>query len=317
MKNYSPNIALPVLPAHWWVAVLLALSCAVVWAQCTSKPGSPAATETRSAIESLNRQIETAYRTKNAAALAAFYDKTVTYIPEYEPVLYGAADIKAFFTNWFHAADIKSYEKSIYEIVPIGSDYILESGTFVLDYATEQIYKGKYMIIWKRQPASSWKILAEAFGADTQVKSQDMPYASVTVPEKDPLDSTQVRPAFAPILDAFNKGVVRAVLEGDGEARAAEFCEDGIYMPHFDPMQIGMAKIRPYMLKTYKPNVFTYNTNTFREIFAAGDYAFLSGHFKVGSHRPGNDWGFEGNMCNLMKKCADGQWRIFRQLAHN
>jgi hypothetical protein len=33
--------------------------------------------------------------------------------------------------------------------------------------------------------------------------------------------------------------IVKAVLTGDGEARAKEFTTDGIYMPHFDPMQVG------------------------------------------------------------------------------
>lgn len=88
-------------------------------------------------------------------------------------------------------------------------------------------------------------------------------------------------------------------------------------MPHFDPMQIGMSMIRPYMLKTYQKNVFTYVINTYREIFATNDYVFLSGHFKVGCDRPDSHWGFEGNMSNLMKKGPDGQWRIYRQLAHN
>jgi ketosteroid isomerase-like protein len=111
-----------------------------------------------------------------------------------------------------------------------------------------------------------------------------MPYASVTVPEKQKLDSNQVDAAFAPMLNAFTRGVTQAVLTGDGAARAAEF---------------------------------TYNINTFREIFATGDYLFLNGHFKVGCDRPGSHWGFEGNMSNLMKKGADGQWRLYRQLAHN
>ena len=253
----------------------------------------------RTDIEAINRRIETAYKTKNADTLSAFYDAAITYIPEYKPVLYGAEDVKNFFTAWFSATNSISYEKKIYEVQEIAG-YLLETGTFSLTYSRgsggSEPYNGKYLIMWKRQAPHQYTILSEAFGAATQVKPEDMPYASVTVEEKQKLDTNKIDPSFAPILNTFDKGVVQAVLDGDGKARAAEFTEDGIYMPHFDPMQIGMSMIRPYMLKTYQKNVFTYDIDTYREIFATDNYVFLSGHFKVGCDRPDSHWGFEGNI---------------------
>lgn len=118
-------------------------------------------------------------------------------------------------------------------------------------------------------------------------------------------------------IGEFDKGVVKAVLTGDGEARANEFTIDGIYMPHFDSMQVGMGKLRPYMLRTYTHSSITYVKDTFHEIFDTGDFVFLSGHFEVGFGQAGNKGSFEGNMSNLMKRSQDGKLLMYRQLAHN
>ena len=56
---------------------------------------------------------------------------------------------------------------------------------------------------------------------------------------------------------------------------------DGIYMPHFDPMQVGMEKLRPYMLRMYTGSSITDVKDTFHEIFDSGEFVFLSGHFEV------------------------------------
>ena len=110
---------------------------------------------------------------------------------------------------------------------------------------------------------------------------------------------------------------MKAVLTGDGEARAKGFTIDGIYMPHFDPMQVGMGKLRPYMLRTYTGSSITDVKDTFHEIFDSGGFVFLSGHFEVSFDNGGNKGSFEGNMSNLMKRSKEGKLLMYRQLAHN
>jgi ketosteroid isomerase-like protein len=88
-------------------------------------------------------------------------------------------------------------------------------------------------------------------------------------------------------------------------------------MPHFDPMQVGIENLRPYMLRTYTGSSITYVKDTYFEIFDSGDFVFLSGHFDVGFGNGANKGSFEGNMSNLMKRSKDGKLLMYRQLAHN
>jgi ketosteroid isomerase-like protein len=162
----------------------------------------------------------------------------------------------------------------------------------------ETYYNGKYMTMWKRDSQGKLKIISEALGSDKYIDREDMPYAAVVVEEID-------------------KGVVNAVLTGDGEARAKEFTIDGIYMPHFDPMQVGMEQLRPYMHRTYTGSSITYVKDTYHEIFDSGDFVFLSGHFEVAFGKGAHKGSFEGNMSNLMKRGKDGKLLMYRQLAHN
>jgi hypothetical protein len=93
--------------------------------------------------------------------------------------------------------------------------------------------------------------------------------------------------------------------------------KNGIYMPHFDRMLVGMDVIRPYMLKTYRPGTLAYVKNTYREIFNLGEFVFINGQFKVGWDNARNKGSFQGNMSNLMERGKDGKLLMLCQLAHN
>ncbi len=162
-------------------------------------------------------------------------------------------------------------------------DYVLEIGNFNLAWSAKpgekKNYNGKYMIMWKRDASGRLKIISEAFGSDKFIKPDEIPYASVEVKENRKPDTNILSQKLLPEIEEFDKGVVKAVLTGDSEARANEFTTDGIYMPHFDPMQVGMEKLKPYMIRTYTHSTITEVRDTFREIFDTGDFVFPGGHF--------------------------------------
>jgi len=277
--------------------------------------------KTKAELETINSRIEYFYTKEFADSLLGFYDKSFTFLPEYKPEIYMGKDLQKFYTDWFKAVEIKAYKKNIYEVEAIAG-YILEIGNFSLRYSikpgTENEYTGKYMTMWKRNAAGKLNILSEAFGSDKHIGPEDIPYAMVEVKKSRFLEKNIVSKKLQPAIEEFDKGVVKAVMDGDGAERANEFTKDGIYMPHFDPMQIGMDRIRPYMLKTYsKAGVFAYVKDTYREIFDSGEFVFISGHFKVGWDNARNKGDFEGDMSNLMKRGADGKLLMYRQLAHN
>ena len=271
-------------------------------------------------LEAIDSNMADFFLKANVDSLVGFYNREFTYLPEFKPPIYETEDLQKFYTDWFKSQQIEFYNKRIYAVENI-ADYVLEIGNFHLGYSTKpgpgNYYKGKYMTMWKRDSSGRLKIISEAFGSDEYIKPEDMPYASVEVKETRKLDESILSQKLRPEIEEFDKGVVKAVLTGDGEARANEFTTDGIYMPHFDLMQVGMERLKPYMLRTYTHNAITDVKDTFREIFDTGDFVFLSGHFKVGFANGANKGFFEGNMSNLMKRDRNGKLLMYRQLAHN
>jgi ketosteroid isomerase-like protein len=271
-------------------------------------------------LEAIDSSMTDCYLKANADSLVVFYNKEFTYLPEYKPPIYETSDLQKFYAGWFMSQHIEFYKKKIYAVENIAG-YVLEIGNFHLGYSTKagagKYYNGKYITMWKRDGSGRLKIISEAFGSDKYIKPEDMPYASVEVKETRKPDENILSQKLLPEIGEFDKGVVKAVLTGDGEARANEFTEDGIYMPHFDSMQIGMAMLKPYMLRTYTHNNITSVRDTFFEIFDTGDFVFLSGHFKVGFANGVNKGFFEGNVSNLMKRNENGKLLMYRQLAHN
>lgn len=274
----------------------------------------------RDEVEKINTRIEYFYNNEVSDSICSLFSKEFTYLPEYKPIITNVDDLRTFFGDWFKAVTIKAYKKNIYEVQVI-SGYILETGTFNLQYSTalnaNAEYLGKYMVMWVRNRTGKLSILSEIFGSDKGINPEAMPYATVKVKANTSLDRNTVVKKVQPEIEEYDKGVVKAVLDGDGNARANGFTTDGIYMPHFDKMQIGMDVIKPYMLNTYKPGVFTYVIDTYHEVFDTGDFVFLNCAFNVGSDRSGQTGGFTGNMSNLMKRGKDGKLLMYRQLAHN
>jgi ketosteroid isomerase-like protein len=295
----------------------------IIGCQQPVKPASEKAAESTLQIElqTIDSNMANFYLKANADSLVGFYDRSFIYLPEYEPPINKTAELQKFYAEWFKSQPLLFFDKQIYSVEKI-ADFVLEIGTFHMGYSKkpgpENYYNGKYMTMWKRDNLGKLKIISEAFGSDTYIKPEDIPYASVVVEEtKKPEEVNVLSEKLRPEIEEFDKGVVNAVLTGDGEARAKEFTIDGIYMPHFDPMQVGMEKLRSYMLRTYTGSTITYVKDTFHEIFDSGDFVFLSGHFEVGFGEGGNKGSFEGNMSNLMKRSKDGKLLMYRQLAHN
>ncbi|HEY4874844.1 MAG TPA: hypothetical protein VIH86_04680, partial [Puia sp.] len=160
------------------------------------------------------------------------------------------------------------------------------------------------------------KILSEIFGSDKSIDPSKMPYASVAVKENGLLKKNMLRKDLGVEMQIVDTVMVQSILNGDGATRAKGFADDGIYMPHFDKMQIGMKEIKPYMVKTYQRGFITEVINTYHEIFAVGEFVFLDGHFKVYLENANGRSSFEGDMSNLMIR-KNGKLLMLRQLAHN
>lgn len=274
--------------------------------------------EFRTEIEAINTRTEQLYITENINLLTDLYTEHLTFFPEYKRAIFDKEKLKKFFIDWFRTGDVKAYRKDIYT-VEVYSDHVLEIGAFNMSYSSvhhsEGAYKGKYMILWKRDEEGKLNIVSETFSADSYIDPEAVPYASVQVKESNSVSALHnINRELLHEIEAFNAVVLKAVAEGDGDARARGFTNDAILLSNSDSMRVGMDAIRTKMLKTYTPDISFQVKHTYNRIYDLGDYVFVNGHYK-------GEWGdsarggkFEGNMSSLMKKTESGNLLMHRQL---
>jgi ketosteroid isomerase-like protein len=285
-----------------------------------SKNEDPDVEKVKAKLAVINKRIKNCFEKKQVDSLINLYAQEFYYLPEYKQAITNTNDLRNFYNDWLGLVSIKNYEKKIYDVKLIPG-YACEIGTFNLDYLKQNgdgaSYTGKYMMMWKINDDGSLRILSEIFGSDRSINPNKMPYALVMVKENDLLKKNILGKKLAGEVGTFDSVVVQSILNGDGSARAKGFADDGIYMPHFDKMLVGMKEIKPYMIKTYQRGFITAVTDTYHEIFDVGDFVFFDGHFKVDLENANGRSSFEGDMSDLMIRGKDGKLLMLRQLAHN
>jgi ketosteroid isomerase-like protein len=272
--------------------------------------------DSRIELEAINSRIEQLYLTKDVKALTSLYADQFTFFPEYKPAIFEVKALNKFFKDWFTAGDIRLYKKKI-SIVEVYSDHLLELGTFSFHYTSiknpQGEYKGNYMVLWKSDNDGKLSIISETFGADTYIEPEVVPYADVQVEEINSIAIDNVNKKLIAEVEEFDAVVLKAVANGDGNARADGFTKDAILLPNFDSILVGMETIRPKMLKTYTPNMSYIVKHYYNRIYDLGDYVFVAGQYKGGWGDSTQGGRFEGNMSNLLKRTKNGKLLMHRQ----
>ena len=236
-------------------------------------------------LETLNRRIEQLYLKEDVNALTSLYARQFTFFPEYKPAIFEIKALNEFFKDWFTVGDVKLYKKKI-SAVDVYSDHLLEVGTFSFHFSSiknpQGEYKGNYMVLWKRDNDGKLSIVSETFGADTYIEPEVVPYAEVHVEETNFTAIDNVNKKLIAEIEEFDAVVLKAVANGDGNARAEGFTKDAILLPNFDSILVGMENIRPKMLKTYTPNTSYIVKHYYNRIYELGDYVFVVGQYKGG-----------------------------------
>lgn len=274
--------------------------------------------ETQKEIEAINASLEQFYLEENVNSLLNLYAEQFTFSPEYKKAVFDYKTLKKFYTDWFKLVDIKAYKKQIHT-VEIYSEYVLEIGVFNLNYSsgnnTQDEYKGKYMILWKRDTNGNLNIISETFGADKYIEPENVPYADIQVKESPFVAKHTINKQLYEEIEAFNNEVIKAVAEGDAETRSNGFTEDAILLGNFDQILVGKENIKPVMLQRYKPGGTSYNVkHTYYRIYDLGAYVFINGHYQGSWGDSINGSGrFAGNMSDLMKRNEKGELKMHRQ----
>lgn len=273
-------------------------------------------------LTEVNHNLEELLLNKQIQPLIDFYDQHAVVFAEYKSAMTEQTTIEHFYTDWLSLVDISAFKKIIYE-VQVFRGYLLEVGTIHLSYshtinkAEETIYHGKYMVFWQQGNEGQWRILSEIFGSETYLTPEEVPYAKVTIKECEMSENLNVDPELWSRVNNLNEQVIKDVEAGDGDKRSRDFTDDGIYMPHFERMLVGIEQIRPYMLKTYKPENAVYVKHRYYKIVDLQTHMLVLGHFDGGWKNSESSGTFQGNMFNLRKRDEQGKWLMHRQMSVN
>ncbi|MDJ1479945.1 hypothetical protein QNI16_05565 [Cytophagaceae bacterium YF14B1] len=267
-------------------------------------------------LEAINSRIEHLYVTENVNALTSLYASQFTFFPEYKPAIFEMKALNQFFKDWFTAGDVKTYKKKI-TTVEIYSGHLLELGTFSFHYSSTKNpqgeYKGNYMVLWQTDNKGKLSIVSETFGADTYIEPEIVPYADVQVEETNFTAIAKVSKTLITEIEEFDAVVLKAVANGDGNARADGFTQDAILLSNFDSIRVGMDHIRPKMLKTYTPDISFRVKHYYNRIYDLGEYVFVAAQYKGGWGDSTKGGRFKGNMSNLLKRTQNGKLLMHRQ----
>jgi uncharacterized protein (TIGR02246 family) len=139
--------------------------------------------------------------------------------------------------------------------------------------------------------------------------------ASTGACTRSPDKPAEIAPTDAAAIHGTIEAYRRAWLAGDAEGVLATFTEDAVLLPHHgDPPITGKAAIRAYWFAPGPPTTITELALTVDRTSGNASLAFVHGYDKVAwtTKINGTDTRFSnaGTYMNVMKKMADGTWRI-------
>ena len=165
----------------------LALFTLVVFAACTTQQarrtdttspaaatlaGTPAsdAAVVRQLIDSANARFGAAALKGDTAALAGFYAGDAILMPANLPAARGHEAIAKMFAGMVAAMKPTAFRLQTQDLI-VSGEYAIETGTYDMSNQVGKATKpvrdvGKYLVLWKKQPDGSYKIIRDIANSD-------------------------------------------------------------------------------------------------------------------------------------------------------
>jgi len=172
-------------PRYSIVAVLALAACTTKEARRpdTAAPatatlaGAPASdvSAVRQAIEAANARFDSAVLKGDTATLAGMYSDDAVLMMSGSPAARGHEAIAKSFAGMGAAMKLSTFKLQTQDVVVAG-DYAIETGAYDLTAqpaakgAKPQHDVGKYLVLWKKQADSSYKILRDIANSDQPMK---------------------------------------------------------------------------------------------------------------------------------------------------
>jgi ketosteroid isomerase-like protein len=148
------------------VALLASLALCACAAQQSSTPGTPRGVDAvRAQIEQAAARFSDAFNRGDIPALGAMYDTGGVVLAPNAPPMHGRQNIEALWAG-ARQQGFKTLNLIVDSVEPIGT-HAIELGRYTLliqpPGQPEMTDRGKYMVLWKRQPDASWKLYRDVF----------------------------------------------------------------------------------------------------------------------------------------------------------
>jgi uncharacterized protein (TIGR02246 family) len=122
--------------------------------------------DTRKTIADNYMRWTEAAKAKNVDAVLSMYTDDATVLPEDKEAASGKNAVRAFYTDWFAQQD-KLVEQKFENINSVQEGGLLIDSTrysgILLKDGKEIAFKGKRLVVWKREFQGPWKILSDTW----------------------------------------------------------------------------------------------------------------------------------------------------------
>lgn len=274
----------------------------------------------RQQLESINAELATAFRNKDAKTVMKYYDDQSVCMPEYHITLFNTTDIKRYFQQWLSVVKSSTYQRTIHEVLSFPG-YLIETGTFtdtVIKTSNDTFtYAGKYMRHWKIQDNKKLVIYSDIWGGSSFTERSKFPLTGSEEPVK--ISPYNTGTNIEKEVKQRNRLIAELVTQRKGGEHAMLFTNDAIYMTYYTPMLIGMENIRAYFVDHEKPGDVTIDSiriNTGRTT-GMGDFVLEHGYYGVRWSAGGNTGVVTGKSLNLWKRNEKGVLMMYRQMVNH
>ncbi len=280
--------------------------------------GPPSTVQDR--VTAAHGRLREALIANDPGMLAALYRADARSMLDYQPALYGRAQITAYHRAMGKRRRVTGYVPVATEILDLGTA-LVETGMFTITWslatgATEE-ERGKYVHVWGVEPDGSLRLKSDVRGyfrrlPDPAAFFVDLPQGHTSADRPSAADSALER-----TLHARNARNAVAVRTHDAETQIADYSEDAVVMPFADTNKTGIAEIRPYLLAyTEAGRGATFGSvrvwNVGFEDFGA--YVIEYPKFQVNWRSSTASGVVKGGGLRLWRRRADGSLALFRQI---